>query len=198
VEYQCGRRARSAPGDDQICADLVIGPGCFTHLAGLGYNASNSLEASAVRKLLSAALLFTSMVLLSAIGFAQAPPAPNPDKPYVMEYYYKTHWGHQEEFLDLFKKNHYPVLQKEIAQGRILSIRLDTPAYHMPEQERWDYRVTITFKNAQAAFTPVDEHAIQLQLYPDQASFRREEQRRFEILEAHWDLSISQIELDKK
>jgi hypothetical protein len=154
-------------------------------------------EAS-VRKLLSAALLFASILVFSAAGFAQAPPAPNPDKPYVMEYYYKTHWGHQEEFLELFKKNHYPVLQNEISQGRILSVRLDTPAYHMPEQERWDYRVTILFKNAQAAFTPVDEHAIQLQLFPDQATFKREEQRRFEILEAHWDLAISQIALDKK
>jgi hypothetical protein len=151
-----------------------------------------------VRKPISAALLVTTMFVLFAMGFAQAPPAPDPDKPYVMEYYYKTHWGHQEEFLELFKKNHYPVLQKEIAQGRILSVRLDTPAYHMPEQERWDYRVTIIFKNAQAAYTPVDEHAIQLQLFPDQAAFKREEPRRFEILEAHWDLSIAQIALDQK
>lgn len=151
-----------------------------------------------MRKLFSIALLFTSMLAVSVVCFAQAPPAPDPDKPYVMEYYYKTHWGHQDEFLELFKKNHYPVLQQEIAQGRILAVRLDTPAYHMPEQERWDYRVTIIFKNAQAAFTPVDEHKIQLQLYPDQATFKREEQRRFEILEAHWDLSISQIPLDKK
>ena len=152
-----------------------------------------------MRKLLSAALLLASMLFFTAAAAtAQAPPAPDPDKPYVMEYYYKTHWGHQEEFLELFKKNHYPVLQSEVAMGRVLSVRLDTPAYHMPEQERWDYRVTIVFKNAQAAFTPVDEHAIQLKLYPDQATFKREEQRRFEILEAHWDLAISQIALDKK
>lgn len=151
-----------------------------------------------MRKMLSAALLFASIIVFAAAGLAQAPPAPDPDKPYVMEYYYKTHWGHQEEFLQLFKKNHYPVLRTEIAQGRILSVRLDTPAFHMPEQERWDYRVTIVFKNAQAAYTPADEHAIQLQLYPDQATFKQEEQRRFEILEAHWDLSISQIALDGK
>ncbi len=151
-----------------------------------------------MRKLLSATLLLASLLLLSAVGFAQAPPAPDPNKPYVMEYYYKTHWGYQEEFLELFKKNHYPLLQNEIAQGRILSVRMDTPAFHMPEQERWDYRVTIVFKNAQAAYTPVDEHAIQLQLFPDQAAFKREEQRRFEILEAHWDLAISQIALDRK
>jgi hypothetical protein len=156
-----------------------------------------TLEA-ALRKLFSAALLVASFWILAAAGFAQAPPAPDPEKPYVMEYYYKTHWGHQEEFLELFKKNHYPVLQKQIAQGRILAVRMDTPAFHMPEQERWDYRVTIVFKNAQAAYTPADEHAIQLQLFPDQAAFKREEQRRFEILEAHWDLSISQIALEKK
>ena len=138
----------------------------FTLMVCVGYNATNLLEAL-VGKLLSATLLVTSMLTLCGLGIAQAPPAPDPDKPYQMEYYYKTHWGHQEEFLELFKKNHYPVLEKEIAQGRILSVRLDTPAYHMPEQERWDYRVTIVFKNAQAAFTPLDEHAIQLlQLLP--------------------------------
>jgi hypothetical protein len=135
---------------------------------------------------------------LSTAGFAQAPPAPDPEKPYVMEYYYKTHWGHQEEFLSLFKKNHLPVLREEIAQGRILSVRIDTPAFHMPEQERWDYRVTITFKNAQAAYTPVDEKAVQHKLFPDQETFRREEQRRFEILEAHWDLAISQIAVETR
>ena len=151
-----------------------------------------------MRKWMTAVLLMATFLVLATSVVAQAPPKNDPSKPYVMEYYYKTHWGHQEEFLELFKKNHYPVLQSEVAMGRVLSVRLDTPAYHMPEQERWDYRVTIVFKNAQAAFTPVDEHAIQLKLYTDQATFKREEQRRFEILEAHWDLAISQIALDKK
>jgi hypothetical protein len=151
-----------------------------------------------MRKLITATLLVMLFAALSAAGFAQAPPAPDPEKPYVMEYYYKTHWGHQEEFLSLFKKNHLPVLREEIAQGRILSVRLDTPAFHMPEQERWDYRVTITFRNAQAAYTPVDEQAVQHKLFPDQETFRREEQRRFEILEAHWDLAISQIAVETR
>ena len=31
-------------------------------------------------------------------------------EPYVIEYYYKAKWGHAEEFLGLFKKNHLPVL----------------------------------------------------------------------------------------
>lgn len=140
-------------------------------------------------------LLLTAMLILPGVVLAQAPPAPDPNHPYVIEYYYKTRWGHQDEFLELFKRNHLPVLQQEIAAGRLVSVKLETPTYHMPEQERWDYRVTIVYKNAQAAFTPVDEHAIQRKLYADQPKFQREEQRRFEILEAHWDLTVTEIPL---
>lgn len=148
-----------------------------------------------MRKLILFLLFFA---LTAVLASAQAPPAPDPDKPYVMEYYYKVHWGHQGEFVDLFKKNHYPVLAREIEQGRVLSVKMETPAFHMPELERWDYRVTIVFRNAKAAYTPTDEKAIQKELFPDQATFQKEEQRRFEILEAHWDLAISAIPLDKK
>jgi hypothetical protein len=35
------------------------------------------------------------------------------------------------------------------------------------------------------------------QLFPDQATFKREEQRRFEILDAHWDVPIKDVDLDK-
>jgi hypothetical protein len=34
------------------------------------------------------------------------------------------------------------------------------------------------------------EEEIKKQLFPDQETYRREEQRRFEILLAHWDLPL--------
>ena len=37
--------------------------------------------------------------------------------PYAVEYYYKVKWGHSEEFLTLFKKNHYPLLKKGVESG---------------------------------------------------------------------------------
>jgi len=127
--------------------------------------------------------------------FAQgAPPQGAPDAPYTVEYYYKTQWGHQQEFLDLFLKNHYPLLQKIVASGRMLSVKIETPANHMTEDQRWDYRVTIVFKNSTLATTAnPDEEAIIKELYPDQATYKKEEQRRFEILLAHWDLPVSSI-----
>ena len=45
--------------------------------------------------------------------FAQgALPQAAADQPYTKECYYKVQWGHQQEFLQLFLKNHYPLLKK--------------------------------------------------------------------------------------
>ena len=120
------------------------------------------------------------------------------DQPYAIEYYYKAKWGHAEEFLALFKKNHYPVLKKEMELGRMLKVTMVTPRYHMTEDSRWDYRVTIVFKNAAIANDNFDSAGIIKQLYPDQETYKKEEQRRFEILDAHWDLPIKDVDLDGK
>src|SRR5215467_10948486 len=120
------------------------------------------------------------------------------EQPYVIEYYYKAKWSHTEEFLTLFKKNHYPVLKKEMELGRMLKVTMVTPRYHMTEDERWDYRVTIVFKNAAIANDNFDSSGIIKQLYPDQETYKKEEQRRFEILDAHWDLPIKDVDLDAR
>jgi hypothetical protein len=140
-------------------------------------------------------------ILLLAIGFVSSPQAiaqASPrDQPYVVEYYYKAKWGYADEFIQLFKKNHLPVLKKQIETGRIVSVKIEKPRYHSTEDGRWDYRVTIFFKSA-AVFhdpnAPEAEQAIIKQLYPDQPTFKREEQRRFEILIAHWDVPIVPVE----
>ena len=137
------------------------------------------------------------LVLIAGSALAQST-ANAPGQPFVAEYYYKVKWGHADEFLQLFKKNHYPVLKKEIEMGRLLKVTMDTPRYHMTEDARWDYRVTIVFKNAALANEPFDEAALQKQMYTDQDTFKKEEQRRFEILDAHWDLPVKSVDLDSK
>lgn len=122
------------------------------------------------------------------------PQARASEQPFVVEYYYKARWGYADEFLRLFKKNHLPVLQKQIELGRIVSVKLEKPRYHATEDGRWDFRVTISFKSAAVVFAPFDEAALIRQLYPDQDTFKREEQRRFEILLAHWDVPIMPVE----
>jgi hypothetical protein len=119
------------------------------------------------------------------------------DKPFAVEYYYKMKWGHADEFWELFKKNHYPILKKEIEMGRILEVRATKPRYHSTEDGRWDYRTTIIFKNAAIAEDNFDSSALAKQLYPDQETYKKEEQRRFEIVQAHWDVPIKDVDLNK-
>jgi hypothetical protein len=120
------------------------------------------------------------------------------DKSFVVEYYYKAKWGHADEFILLFKKNHYPVLKKQIELGRILKVTGVAPRFHNTEEGRWDYRMTIVFKNAQTATDDFDSASLIKQLFPDQETYKREEQRRFEILDAHWDLPIKDVNLEAR
>ena len=119
-------------------------------------------------------------------------------KPFVCEYYYKAKWGYADEFLQLFKKNHYPLLKKQVEMGRLLKVWMDQPRYHSTEDGRWDYRVTIVFKNSAAANEPFDGDALKKQLFPDQTTYQKEEQRRFVILDAHWDVPIKSVDLEGK
>jgi len=148
-----------------------------------------------MRKFLLFAFAFVMAALAPAALMGQgAPPQSGADQPYTIEYYYKVQWGHQKEFLDLFLKNHYPLLQKIVGTGRMLSVKIEAPAYHTTEDGRWDYRVTIRYKNSTVATTAnPDEEAFIKELWPDQATYTREEQRRFEILASHWDLPVTDI-----
>jgi hypothetical protein len=156
------------------------------------------MKSIAGRLLLAALPLFFAAALvipLTAPLRAQgSPPQSTAGQPYIVEYYYKCQWGHQQEFLDLFLKNHYPLLKKIQATGRIRSVKVESPAYHTAEDGRWDYRVTIVYKNSTVATSAnPDEDAFIHQLWPDQETYKKEEQRRFEILLGHWDLPVTDI-----
>ena len=115
-----------------------------------------------MRKRFSSFAVLLYAALCAAPLMAQgAPPQGGADQPYTVEYYYKVQWGHQQEFLSLFLKNHYPLLKKIESTGRIVGIKIESPAYHTTEDGRWDYRVTIRFKNSTVATTAnPDEEAV--------------------------------------
>ena len=142
--------------------------------------------------------LLILLATLAMMGHVPATAQSATGQPFVVEYYYKTKWGHAEEFLTLFKKNHYPLLKKQVEMGRMLKVWMDQPRYHTTEDGRWDYRVTIVFKNATVANEPFDEASLIKQLWPDQETYKREEQRRFEILDAHWDLPVKTVDMESK
>lgn len=109
-------------------------------------------------------------------------------------YYYKVRWGHHDEWLELFRRNHWPVLREQLTAGRFTDVRLFAPRYHGDGRADWDVMVTITYRDW-AAMAAHSEQSIKERLYPDQETFRREEQRRFELLEAHWDVPLEELPL---
>ena len=113
-------------------------------------------------------------------------------------YFYKVKWGFQDEFVELFKKNHLPVLKAQQEAGRMTAVRTFVPTYHGDGRADWTFAVAITFRDTAAMMAPTGEDAIVKRLYPDQATFKKEEQRRFEILDAHWDVPLNELSLDKK
>jgi len=113
-------------------------------------------------------------------------------------YFYRVTWGHQDEFLDLYQKNHHPVLKEGMKAGRITAVRTYVPTYHGDGRADWTFAVAITYRDTAAMTGPSGEDEIVRRLFPDQATFRREEARRFEILDSHWDVPLNEIDLDTR
>jgi hypothetical protein len=112
------------------------------------------------------------------------------------EYYYKIKWGCQEEFLALFRKNHYPVLMEQVKSGRLLKFEAFEPRFHGEGRSDWTFMTVLVFKNWQAFGDSHGTADIIERLYPDQETYKREEQRRFEILDAHWDVPLKPVPME--
>ncbi len=150
-----------------------------------------------VKKVVMTALLTTFVLAALVVVRAQAPAAQSSTRTEKTAwYFYRVKWGYQEEFVSLFKKNHYPVLREEMKSGRVTAVRTFVPTYHGDGRSDWTFAVAITFRDVAAMVGPSGEADIVRKLYPDQATFRKEEQRRFEILDAHWDVPLNEVEME--
>jgi hypothetical protein len=115
--------------------------------------------------------------------------------PVAIAYFYKVKWGFQDEFIELFKRNHYPILEAQLKSGRLLSIEMYTPRFHGDGRGDWTFLTVLTYKNWQVVSDNRESTRLVKQLYPDQRLFKRDEQRRFELLEAHWDTPLRPVEV---
>lgn len=114
---------------------------------------------------------------------------------FTIENYYKVKWGYAEEFIHLWRVNHYPLLKKAIDKGDLISVEAERPKLHSGEDTRFDFKVTLVFKNEKLAFDANLTEPYKKQLYPDLEKLKKDEQHRFELLIAHWDVMIERIEL---
>jgi len=142
-----------------------------------------------VRHLLAAAVVG---VVLATGGPAAQAPAPSAEATETTWYFYTVKWGFQGEFLDLFQRNHYPILKAQLDAGVYTRVRTLVPENHGDGRADWTFAVELVRAAKPPAF---DEAAALLKLFPDQAKFTREEQRRFELLVAHWDVPLNVVDM---
>jgi hypothetical protein len=140
-------------------------------------------------------LMFGAMALAPDRAVAQSPAVQSAqNQARTVWYFYRVKWGYQEEFVRLYEKNHYPILKAQLETGRIVGMKSYVPTYHGDGRADWTFAVELTFASADAFYDNSGAAAIIARLYPDQATFQREEQRRFEIVDAHWDVPLNVVD----
>ena len=114
--------------------------------------------------------------------------------PVTVAYFYRIRWGGQAEFVELFERNHWPVLREQLASGRFLDVHAYAPRFHGDGRSDWTFMVTITYRDW-AAMEAHSEAEIVARLFPDRERHAAEERRRFELVEAHWDVPLEEHDL---
>ncbi len=117
-----------------------------------------------------------------------------PPRPVTVAYYYKIRWGFHDEWLELFRRNHWPLLRQGVRDGRMLDVKLYEPRFHGDGRADWDVMVTITYRDW-AAIQAHSDAELTARLFPDREAYEVQERRRFELVEAHWDVPLEALDL---
>jgi len=145
---------------------------------------------------LFAAVLFSSPLASPSLASAQQPPATtSAPKPSVVEWVYRTRYGYKDEWWRIFKKYQIAILERQKQLGYVKEYTVWAPSLHTSEDSRWDYRIIIVRASADAPHGQ-SEGEVAKQLFPDQAAFTRDENRRWELTTDHWDLPIHVVKVD--
>ena len=140
-----------------------------------------------VTRLSIVAVLFAAF----AVGTAFAEPNGGPR---ISQAYYKIAAGHQDEWVNLYKTYHYPILKALKEQGYIQSITLlKRDRHHLVPS--WDFVLQIVWRDKVAQVTG-DSPELQHRLYPNWADYQKGEARRWEVTAEHWDEDLSPVPVD--
>ena len=130
-------------------------------------------------------LALTGVLGVSWTVSAQAPPASS-DARVMVEGHYKIAPGKADEWLELYRTQHLPVLKERKREGQILDIIIYRPFLHQGAPA-WDFKVILTYRDFAALGDRTGFEAAERKLFPDWEAHQKAERRRWEITEKHWD-----------
>jgi len=132
----------------------------------------------------------TLATLVPTAAFAQRNAAV--DAPFVLEHSYWLKGGETERFLVLFNKNKLPLLKRELAEGRIIWIRISRPRLRSNAASQPDLRLTIAWRNSVVAWDDVDPSRFVHSIFTDEKQWRAEEAEREKLVVSRADVPIQE------
>ena len=110
--------------------------------------------------------------------------------------FYAVEGGYEDEWLGLYMKGHYPLMEYALEQGTLLKHKLFVPDGHGIEAQ-WTFAASFLYPAAQDREPAPLDRAVQIQaLFGDRMDeYVVGEKRRWALTERHWDTDF--IELDK-
>jgi expansin (peptidoglycan-binding protein) len=109
--------------------------------------------------------------------------------------FYRIAAGHQDEWLALYKKYHYPIMQYEIKQGLVKSETMYKRGVH-ELSPNWDFFVVIVYRDMDAEVAVEKERAqVMKTVFPDKADFDAGDRKRWELTTEHWDEKLVEVPL---
>ena len=111
------------------------------------------------------------------------PPA---GSPVTMAVYYRVPPGKRHDWLTLYRKYHYPVMQRFLKDGILKSINIYQRRFRA-ETPAWDYEVILVWRDWNALEEGhVKEPGVIRSMYSDMADYESADQRRFELQTDVW------------
>jgi hypothetical protein len=146
-------------------------------------------------------LLLLSAVTLNVLGsvtaFAQASNGAGEGKPEVHVDFYKLPPGRQDEWLALYKKAHFPLMNWQIEHGQVISETVYTRAVHELSPS-WDIAIVIVLPpTGQRKKSELTRAQLMRQIYPDLDEFVKEEKQRWALTLEHWDERWVEVDIEK-
>jgi hypothetical protein len=150
-----------------------------------------------MRGSLNAVFLFLTMLVISCgIAKGQAQNGAGAGKNTMSVDFYKLPPGHQDEWLELYKKYHLPIMKYQKEHGQVISETVYTRAVHELSPS-WDIAIVIIApppeKRPKAEKT---RGQIIRSLFPDMDDYVKGEKARWAMTLEHWDESWTEVDIE--
>jgi hypothetical protein len=110
--------------------------------------------------------------------------------------FYLVKGGYEDEWLELYMKWHYPLMEYGLQQGTVVEHKLMVPDGHSQEPQ-WTFAATFLYPASQdRKSAPLDRAQLIEHLFGDRMDeYAAGEKRRWDLTLKHWDTDF--IQLDK-